>query len=519
MNFSPSEIDKMQKCGDCSDKDVLKILDDCEEIINSRDNLDDVFDYAYLLATNINMRFAYDIIDKVLTVLTIFRKRITDPRNILYCEYALLQVYTKMNFTPKIVEHALNVLDCEYSIPIFRYAAANEISIQTSGVGLYEIALHYAGETEKLSRSISGYSPLQLELVNDTNVAFIMAVSGMKGEFPEKLAHIDDLVEQNSDNPAISGILSSVGIDILYLKSRLNGISDGLVEDYINAIADIVGHNRDVKYCFHTFNTDLLLLQEMVNLDYTSECADVIKMILSRPDCFSGDYCALYKTLIDAYAKDPSCLSPSEFSEIREKYILSLEQSKRDHEATIHRLVAEEFNIRQATTMINSLTHESETDSLTGCLNRHGFNKQSPLFYNAHPEGTVIFIDLDNLKFANDHFGHEAGDLYITTFTNSVKRVISPSTDTFFRYAGDEFVILTTRNASECENLVASVWEMLKTPARLNNIELPVRFSHGIATFTECPGENTLETTVKLADSRMYECKMEHKRKDPSSVR
>lgn len=518
MNFSPSEIEKMQKCGNCSDKDILKILDDCEEIINTYDNYDDFFKYAFLLASNTDMRFSHDIIDRVINILTTFKNGISDAHTILDCEYAFWQLYTKINFTPKIVEHALNVLDHEDSTPIIKYASANELSIQTSAVGLYEIALHYASEAEKLSKHVTGYSPLQLELITETNFAVIMAISGMKGDFPERLAHILDFVEKNHDNPSVSAILSRVSVDILYVKSRLHGITDTLVKEYKNAISDTI-NSTSISYYFHALNTDILLLKAMSDLDYTTECADIIRMILSHPECFLGDYCAIYKILIDAYSKDPSCLSPSEFNDIREKYILSLEAAKRNHEATIRRLVVEEFNIRKATTMINSLTQESQTDSLTGCLNRNSFNKQSPRFYDSHPEGLVIFMDLDNLKFANDHFGHEAGDLYITTFSNSVKRVVKPETDMFFRYAGDEFVILTSRSEEEAEAIIASVQEILKTPASLKDIELLVKFSHGIASFAECPGDNTLEATVKLADSRMYECKMEHKRLDPTSVR
>lgn len=519
MNYTPAEVIKIQESGDCSDKDVLRLLDDCEEIVNSCDDYDEYFCYAYLLASHTDMRLSYDIIDRVLNILTIFRKNLKNAQNIADCEYAFLQIYTKLDFIPKIVEHSLNVLDAKESKPVFKYVANNELSLTTCIVGLYDLALHYSTETEKMVNCIDGISHLQLDIVNESNMAYIMALSGMRGEFPERLSRLKELVNLNTDNPAIQEIKCGLDIDILYMDSRLLGISDELVEKYLSLLNKFNNRGEGINHVFHSFSTDILLLNEMMMLGYDKECVEACQILISRPDCFSGDYCGLYKIIMDAYAKNPSCLTEKEHLEYQAKYIEALEKSKMDHEATIKRLVAEEFTIRKATSVINSLTQESETDSLTGCYNRHGFKKFSPSFYANFPDGAVIFIDIDNLKFANDHYGHEAGDLTITTFANTAKRLINPSTDRFFRYAGDEFIILTGRSQEEAEAMIEGILKILATPANFKGRDLFVKFSHGIATFSECPGPDCLEKTVKLADSRMYECKKHHKELDPTSVR
>lgn len=82
----------------------------------------------------------------------------------------------------------------------------------------------------------------------------------------------------------------------------------------------------------------------------------------------------------------------------------------------------------------------SSKDTLTGLLNRRGFNevmKQS----GAHDGLGVVFCDLNALKFVNDNYGHEAGDAYIKRFADILRDVYKES-GSICRISGDEFVVL-----------------------------------------------------------------------------
>ena len=92
----------------------------------------------------------------------------------------------------------------------------------------------------------------------------------------------------------------------------------------------------------------------------------------------------------------------------------------------------------------------SQSDALTGLLNRRGFDrvlmieeKRSQRFPDL--DDTVFVIDLDGLKTVNDTEGHAAGDRLIRLAADTLERAIRGS-DQLFRIGGDEFVVLATES-------------------------------------------------------------------------
>ena len=91
----------------------------------------------------------------------------------------------------------------------------------------------------------------------------------------------------------------------------------------------------------------------------------------------------------------------------------------------------------------------ASTDSLTGLYNRFEIDKR--LQYEAHAmkrygkcafEGfSILYIDMDNFKYINDTFGHQAGDLVLVSFAEILKSV-TRTVDIVARYGGDEFIVL-----------------------------------------------------------------------------
>lgn len=61
---------------------------------------------------------------------------------------------------------------------------------------------------------------------------------------------------------------------------------------------------------------------------------------------------------------------------------------------------------------------------------------------------TMAFIDIDNLKTANDIWGHEEGDFYLKTAINAI-RAITTQQDIICRYGGDEFILVLPNKLQE----------------------------------------------------------------------
>lgn len=153
----------------------------------------------------------------------------------------------------------------------------------------------------------------------------------------------------------------------------------------------------------------------------------------------------------------------------------------------------------------DELCYLSNHDSLTGLYNRAFFEGElvrlqaSRLF-----PISIIVADMDNLKLANDHHGHSAGDELIR-YTAQVLRQSFRSEDIIARTGGDEFVILLTEtNQTTAQEAVQRLRENIAA-----QVDPPLYLSLGVATGIE--GEH-LHTVMRTADDRMYQEKVEHKK-------
>ena len=92
-------------------------------------------------------------------------------------------------------------------------------------------------------------------------------------------------------------------------------------------------------------------------------------------------------------------------------------------------LLLENFHLRE------ELKAMAYNDELTGVKNRRTMKDINV------SKGVLAMIDLDNFKYVNDTFGHEAGDKMLKKFTSLAKEALR-SNDIILRYGGDEFLLI-----------------------------------------------------------------------------
>lgn len=111
---------------------------------------------------------------------------------------------------------------------------------------------------------------------------------------------------------------------------------------------------------------------------------------------------------------------------------------------------------------LHSVTHEAETDGLTGLWNRNAFQRMVEEYLSGEKEnaGAFMMIDVDNFKLVNDTHGHIVGDNVLKDYANAMRKVLR-DTDIVGRQGGDEFVVFCCgiHNKSSAEKKAKQIWE------------------------------------------------------------
>ncbi|ACE84253.1 GGDEF domain-containing protein [Cellvibrio japonicus] len=161
-------------------------------------------------------------------------------------------------------------------------------------------------------------------------------------------------------------------------------------------------------------------------------------------------------------------------------------------------------------TKLHRLAH---IDSVTRLPNRHYFtSKFSEMlnrFNNNNPATHfgVFVIDVNGLKFINDHYGHQYGDEMLKIVANAIQQVVRAN-DTLARVGGDEFyIILENASADTCEKFAIRMRDVsAQLTMNINDQLLPISFSLGYAS----TDQDSLRNLLSLADERMYFEKKKH---------
>lgn len=152
-------------------------------------------------------------------------------------------------------------------------------------------------------------------------------------------------------------------------------------------------------------------------------------------------------------------------------------------------------------------------DSLTGLYNRMAYEKLAlPMFHqymqNGKPVG-IMFIDADHLKYINDSFGHDMGNLAISSIA-AVIRQQCPASSVSMRYGGDEFVcIIPDYNQEQMQKLKQQLTDSLSVLSENSRMAFPIEASIGFVVADD--PVFSLNDYINLADEKMYTAKKEKK--------
>ncbi len=157
---------------------------------------------------------------------------------------------------------------------------------------------------------------------------------------------------------------------------------------------------------------------------------------------------------------------------------------------------------------------KSETDQLTGLMNRFGLNRcAEEAFERCYREQKPIAIgimDIDFFKPYNDHYGHIAGDKCIIRIAEILKEMEKQSGVKCARFGGDEFILVCEgRSEKEVEMLAGELRERVQAadmPHEFSDVAEKVTLSQGYSVGVPTPHQK-LSNYVHVADGALYEAK------------
>lgn len=172
----------------------------------------------------------------------------------------------------------------------------------------------------------------------------------------------------------------------------------------------------------------------------------------------------------------------------------------------IHEL---EQKVKSLEEELNKTKTENMRDHLTGLLTRKAFNDEiariEASYNRLDTQYAVVFFDLDHFKNLNDTYGHECGDVVLSTFGKILNKSIREH-DIVGRYGGEEFIAIIHFNLNR---------ELLQFLKRIKSIvtensflykdkKIKVTFSAGVAIRSNF---DSYENSVQKADMLLYQAK------------
>lgn len=153
-----------------------------------------------------------------------------------------------------------------------------------------------------------------------------------------------------------------------------------------------------------------------------------------------------------------------------------------------------------------SLEELATTDGLTGLLNRRELERYLIDEVGRVERGgasfSVVLADIDFFKRVNDTYGHDCGDVALTTVADILKRE-TRTVDKVSRWGGEEFLLFLPRTSPTEAVLVADKLRRIveETPMRCDGGAFSITMTLGVAWFER---GSTIDVLLRVVDGALY---------------
>lgn len=162
----------------------------------------------------------------------------------------------------------------------------------------------------------------------------------------------------------------------------------------------------------------------------------------------------------------------------------------------------------------DALRRLSIIDDLTGIYNRRGFftlaQQQIKMADRMKKKIYLLYSDLDGLKWINDKYGHNEGDVALIEIANILKRTFRES-DVIARLSGDEFAVLAMETKkTNPEMLIERLYKNIEAHNLKRGTDYSLSLSTGFSIY-DPDNPASVEELLAIADKDMYKNKLSKK--------
>lgn len=174
--------------------------------------------------------------------------------------------------------------------------------------------------------------------------------------------------------------------------------------------------------------------------------------------------------------------------------------------------------ISEAFLYSQSIVMTINNDELTGLFNRRQLLKDADRFIKTRTPWSLIMIDANSFKSINDEYGHAEGDRALKVISTVLESVVDRSESNAYRFAGDEFVILLSKeSAGNAENVIQLIDNLLDDYNVREALPYMITVSSGYSQYDETKYPS-IQDMLFNADKEMYKVKMEKKAEKPDVI-
>ena len=172
------------------------------------------------------------------------------------------------------------------------------------------------------------------------------------------------------------------------------------------------------------------------------------------------------------------------------------------------RIMGTHIDITQEKRYELGLAELANKDPLTGLLNRKALIEAFELSKQLTSTGALLFIDLDDFKANNDHYGHKFGDSVLIAIANKLTLYLQETAD-IARLGGDEFVVLyPAEDRALLTEVATELLRLFAAPLEVEGRRISIGLSIGIAVYQT---DEQFSTVCEHADTAMYQVKRQGK--------